>query len=423
MITHSAIRINIVGKLVYGIVIFSMFTRFSSAQSNLGYLSDDGQVVTVGKIPNALQMASFENHLGLVKPGVKVEIYESKRDPVVPATWVKVKILEGEYRGQTGWVLSQTLHELKIREETESTINEGRTAKSTPGMPPLPSTLPMGTNDQTVPEKASHQTVVASALFSSANELDVTNQTVEAGTWLQLLETEEGFTSFQFLKVRVLSGNLKDKVAWIPSHVLKSNVKIISTIIADPNDKKGWPLAEKLARREEIELLPISDFNLQSKNFPDLSQRKEVVLFEHGSELPKYTNAIHSGETPKQLADKFRAAGVSKTNGQVVELIVCTSGQWKMFQGNKYNYAIELAKELDMPVIAYPHYNRVIVNCGMWFSCTGATIKGYRYKYNKSKDQKEKAFFYPPERTKYYPSGQETLLKERLPEVIKRQGT
>lgn len=413
--THSMDRVQFVRILLYGFTVSVMLSTSALAQIKQGYLSDDGQVVTVGKVPNALQMASFDNHLGLVKSGVKVEIYESKRDPVVPATWVKVKILEGEYRGKSGWALSQTVHEVKISEGGDSSVERESSARSSRGNSPSMPSSQVTLNEESGPEQASHRTVVASPLFSSPNELNVRDQSVEVGTWVQHLETQKGFTSFQFLKVRVLSGAQKDHVAWIPSHVLKAKVKIISTIIANPNDPKSWPVCQKLANRDDIELLSIHLFDQLVNDFPDLSQRKEIVLFDHGGENETWTNVIMTGDTPRTLAEKFRAAGVTKANGQTVELIVCTAGQWKQFQGRRYNYAIELAKELGMPVIAYPHYNRVEVGEFLGICCSGATVRGYRYKTDVFTDKKEKVLFDPPERTEYFPSGHERLLQERLP--------
>ena len=36
-----------------------------------GFLSDDGDVVTVAKIPNALKLSSFANHLGIAAHGTR----------------------------------------------------------------------------------------------------------------------------------------------------------------------------------------------------------------------------------------------------------------------------------------------------------------------------------------------------------------
>ncbi len=81
-------------------------------------ISDDGVAVTLAKVPESLKLASFRNHLGLAAPGTRVLVFETRRDPVVPVRWVKVKLLEGQFKSQTAWVMEPTVHKRKEASNT-----------------------------------------------------------------------------------------------------------------------------------------------------------------------------------------------------------------------------------------------------------------------------------------------------------------
>ena len=170
-------------------------------------LSDDGKPVTVLKVPNALKRADFSNQLGLVAVGTRARLLGvKKKDPVVPAIWVQVEMLEGKYKGQRGWVMEQVVEVLKKR---PTDLN--RAARD------------VGPDNKAkVPAQATHVVLKDNALFSKANILSPTAARVSPNDYVQETDQKPDVTtSFYWIKATVLSGKQKAATGWLPSHALK----------------------------------------------------------------------------------------------------------------------------------------------------------------------------------------------------------
>lgn len=194
------------------------------------YLSDDGEVVTVAKIPNALRLADFANHLGLLPHGTRVLAFETKRDPAIPVTWTRIQILEGEYRGKTGWVISPTVHEGTRRSEGAISPSDQNTQQATRdrsgrirgNSSPTNAPLEQRSEADRKPVHATHHVVHESWIFSAPNIYGGSRQRVAAGDLVERLDgRDDGLVSFRWMKVRVKSGTHLGRTGWLPSHTLR----------------------------------------------------------------------------------------------------------------------------------------------------------------------------------------------------------
>jgi hypothetical protein len=381
-------------------------------------LSDDGAVVTVAKVPNALRLADFSNHLGLIRPGTRVRAFESKRDPAVPATWIKVEILEGEYRGKIGWALSQTVHLQQAQPKRETNAESRGRANRIAGGSTVdrPMSAPLD-NDEQPPHEATHRVTANTAMFSIPSIYGVGNKQIEDGTWVEALAArDDAITSFRWIRIRVLTGHNRGKTAWVPSHTLKERLKRY-VIIANPTDDKAWPMAERLARDEEIDLVATQDLENLVDSDVDLSTAAEIVVFEH-SYSPALPGAIWSGDSPSSLADKLRKSGIR--NEATVELFICKAGA--KIDGT-FSFAARLATALGMPVRAYAHYVRVkptrvnlTVTELFWVE-----VEGYEYEADPFTDE-EKQIIVPMRRFEYEPSGSSREIGG-VAEVFRKHGS
>ncbi len=186
-----------------------------------GVLSDDGDVVMVAKVPDALKLADFGNHLGIVPANTRVRILETRRDPAIPTGWTKVEILEGAYKGQSGWALSQTVHVRKQPRAAAETSDQKSRRLGRVAPEPEPKI-----EDVLVPPRATHRVIKGIGLWTEPSALTAAGQQLKSGDFVEKTELprEDAVTSFLWINVRVLSGVQANQTGWIPSHALKELV-------------------------------------------------------------------------------------------------------------------------------------------------------------------------------------------------------
>lgn len=223
-------------------------TATAIAADRIAVLSDDGEVVTVVKVPNALELADFSKHLGIVAAGTKARILGAeKKDPVVPAKWVEVQILEGQHKGKTGWVLTQVVHDVKeVRPPDGPRTSRQHEEKS----------LDVNPDAKDAPKRATHFVQHATAIFSDASILAASSKRVSSGDWVEKHgDKPDETTSFYWVQVSVLSGKLKGAKGWLPSHTLKE-------ICRCKTDETAYPKTREWAER----------------NFPGLKKTKYGIV-------------------------------------------------------------------------------------------------------------------------------------------------
>jgi hypothetical protein len=207
------------GSTCFIIVVATVFAAPVGGQEKIAIVSDDGNVVTVAKVPNALALANFSNHLGLVAAGTKVRLLGvEKRDPDIPATWTKVQLLEGKYKDKIGWVMTQVVKPVPPQRKT-----------------------PMGLqpSHDGAPANALHVVVDATAIFSAPSILSPGRKRVSSGDWIQqIAEKRDASTSFYWLEVKILSGDSGADKGWLPSHRLKP-IKGRQSQIKHADDGRG----------------------------------------------------------------------------------------------------------------------------------------------------------------------------------------
>lgn len=379
-----------------------------------GDLSDDGSVVMVAKVPDASQMASFENHLGIAAAGTKVRMLEQRADPGFPLKWIKVQILDGTFAGQTGWVISTTFHERRNVAEPKERVG---------------------------PVKSTHRVIEDTPVFGEPNFMSPTGQRLPAGTWVESIpEATSGnrvnksrtpppafasgakrdrTTSFQFLRVHVLDGKSNGQSLWVPTHALQQRrtrcalvaQESISPAFDEANAEAvrwAWRQAKSLSAHPDVTLIASEDLEPLLKKNINLSEFDEVFVLIHVR--LSTPGVLLSGDVPEVFADRLFKARLR--SGTPIELFVCRAGD-NLADRDKPSgsFAAQLAKhlqarKLNCPVFAYPHYNKMgLVNCSP--QCERVEVSAYDYPLDSDgrEDRSQGQRRLPIDRREYFPNG------------------
>ncbi len=124
-------------SLTYLIFFLNLFNSdaYAQAQEVWHYLSNEGDATLIVRAPNYYSVPDRAQHVAIIPFKTRVEVYETRQDPSLSILkWSRVKVLEGQHRGQEGWVSSRNviesreprsseLHNAQQNERTQRAVN------------------------------------------------------------------------------------------------------------------------------------------------------------------------------------------------------------------------------------------------------------------------------------------------------------